>query len=33
MKGRPNFSIISEENGIIKNKDNNNTWIIDPIDG
>ena len=32
-KGRPNFSIISEENGIIKNKDDNNTWIIDPIDG
>jgi len=32
-KGRPNFSFISEENGIKKNKDNNNTWIIDPIDG
>ena len=32
-KGRPNFSIISEENGIIKKKDVNNTWIIDPIDG
>ena len=32
-KGRPNFSIISEENGIENNKDKNNTWIIDPIDG
>lgn len=32
-RGRPNFSFISEENGIKKNKDNNNTWIIDPIDG
>ena len=32
-KGRPNFSFISEENGIKKNKDSNNTWIIDPIDG
>ena len=32
-KGRPNFSFISEENGIKKNKDINNTWIIDPIDG
>ena len=25
--------MVSEENGIIKNKDNKNTWIIDPIDG
>ena len=32
-KARPNYSIISEENGIEKNKDKNNTWIIDPIDG
>ena len=32
-KGRPDYSIISEENGIKKNKDNKNTWIIDPIDG
>ena len=31
-KARPNYSLISEENGIEKNKDNN-TWIIDPIDG
>ena len=30
---RPNYSIISEESGIEKNKDKNNTWIIDPIDG
>ena len=32
-KGRPDYSIISEENGIKKNKDNKNTWVIDPIDG
>tara|TARA_B100001093_G_C26686981_1_gene953110 strand:+ start:408 stop:1148 length:741 start_codon:yes stop_codon:yes gene_type:complete len=32
-KARPNFSIISEENGFEENKDKNNTWIIDPIDG
>ena len=32
-KARPNYSIISEENGIEENKDKNNTWIIDPIDG
>ena len=32
-KARPNYSIISEEHGIENNKDANNTWIIDPIDG
>ena len=32
-KARPNYSIISEENGTEINKDQNNTWIIDPIDG
>ena len=32
-KARPNYSIISEENGIEKNKDESNCWIIDPIDG
>ena len=32
-KLRPNYSIISEENGIEKNKDKTNFWIIDPIDG
>ena len=32
-KARPNYSIISEEYGIENNKDENNTWIIDPIDG
>ena len=32
-KAKPNFSIISEENGIELNKDKKNTWIIDPIDG
>ena len=33
IKARPNYSIISEEHGTINNKDKNNTWIIDPIDG
>ena len=32
-KAKPNYSIISEENGIEDNKDKDNTWIIDPIDG
>jgi len=32
-KAKPNYSIISEENGIEINKDQNNKWIIDPIDG
>ena len=32
-KARPNYSIISEENGVEINKDKDNTWIIDPIDG
>ena len=32
-KARPNFSFITEENGTENNKDNKNTWIIDPIDG
>ena len=32
-KAKPNYSIISEESGIEDNKDKNNTWIIDPIDG
>ena len=32
-KAKPNYSIISEENGIVNNKDKDNTWIIDPIDG
>jgi len=32
-KAKPNYSIISEENGVVNNRDKNNTWIIDPIDG
>ena len=32
-KARPNYSILSEENGVENNKDRKNTWIIDPIDG
>ncbi len=32
-KARPNYSIISEEDGSETNKDKNNVWILDPIDG
>ena len=32
-KSRKKFSIISEEIGTIKNSDDKNFWIIDPIDG
>ncbi len=32
-KARPNYSFITEENGIENNKDKQNIWIIDPIDG
>ncbi|MDC0585935.1 inositol monophosphatase [Candidatus Pelagibacter sp.] len=32
-KTKKNYSFITEETGIIKNKDENNIWIIDPIDG
>ena len=32
-KAKPNYSIISEENGKVINKDKNKIWIIDPIDG
>ena len=32
-KIKKNYSFITEETGIIKNRDENNIWIIDPIDG
>tara|TARA_B110000008_G_scaffold81416_1_gene83180 strand:- start:173 stop:913 length:741 start_codon:yes stop_codon:yes gene_type:complete len=32
-KAKPNYSILSEEDGSENNKDNKNVWIIDPIDG
>ena len=32
-KSKKNYSFISEEIGSIKNKDEENIWIIDPIDG
>ena len=32
-KARPNYSVISEESGSERNKDDTYTWIIDPIDG
>ena len=32
-KTKKNYSFLSEEIGLIKNKDQENIWIIDPIDG
>ena len=32
-KTKKNYSFLSEEAGSIKNKDKDNIWIIDPIDG
>ena len=33
VKVKKNYSFLSEEIGSIKNKDRENIWIIDPIDG
>ena len=33
LKAKRNYSVISEEIGIINNKNSENIWIIDPIDG
>ena len=33
LKAKKDYSIISEEDGSIINKDTDNIWIIDPIDG
>jgi len=32
-KTKKNYSFLTEETGVIKNKDQENIWIIDPIDG
>ena len=32
-KLKKNYSILSEETGFVRNKDEKNIWIIDPIDG
>ena len=32
-KSKRNYSIISEESGLIDNNDKENYWVIDPIDG
>ena len=32
-KSKKNFSILTEEKGFIENKDKDNFWIVDPIDG
>ena len=33
LKSKKNYSLITEESGNINNKDKENIWIIDPIDG
>jgi myo-inositol-1(or 4)-monophosphatase len=33
VKTKKNYSFLSEEIGVINNKDKDNIWIIDPIDG
>ena len=33
QKAHPNYGIITEESGIINKENENNRWIIDPIDG
>ena len=33
LKSKKNYSILSEEAGFIKNKDEKNIWIVAPIDG
>ena len=32
-KNKKKYSILSEEIGFIKNEDQDNIWVIDPIDG
>jgi len=32
-KTKKNYSFLTEETGVIKNKDKENIWVIDPIDG
>ena len=32
-KIKKNYSFLTEETGVIKNKDKENIWIVDPIDG
>ena len=32
-KSKKNYSFLTEESGFIKNKDTENFWVIDPIDG
>ena len=33
QRSKRNFSILTEESGFIENKDKENFWIVDPIDG
>ena len=33
LKAHPDYGILSEESGVINEKNKTNRWIIDPIDG
>ena len=33
LKAHPDYGVLSEESGVINEKNKNNKWIIDPIDG
>ena len=33
LKAHPDYGIITEETGIINEKNVNNRWVVDPIDG
>ena len=33
LKAKKDYSLITEESGILKNKDKDNIWNVDPIDG
>ena len=33
LKAQPDYGILSEESGVINEKNKTNKWIIDPIDG
>ncbi|MDB5490832.1 MAG: Inositol-monophosphatase [Micavibrio sp.] len=33
QKARPDFGFLMEESGVVKGKDTENRWIIDPLDG
>ncbi|MFQ5954812.1 MAG: inositol monophosphatase family protein [Kiloniellales bacterium] len=32
-KGRPHYSLLLEESGLVEGRDSSNRWIVDPLDG